>query len=98
MNHQRLLQRFLRYVKIDTTAREEVDDYPSSPGQIELGRLLIEKLRGLGIDDARQELYRGCWWQLAAATLAIGLISLALNIVGDALRDALDPKLRQGLE
>jgi len=53
---------------------------------------------GVMIDDARQELYRGCWWQLAAATLAIGLISLALNIVGDALRDALDPKLRQGLE
>ena len=53
---------------------------------------------GVMIDDARQELYRGCWWQLAAATLAIGLLSLALNIVGDALRDALDPKLRQGLE
>ena len=53
---------------------------------------------GVMIDDARQELYRGCWWQLAAATLAIGLLSLALNVVGDALRDALDPKLRQGLE
>ena len=53
---------------------------------------------GVMIDDARQELYRGCWWQLAAATLAIGLLSLALNIVGDALRDAMDPKLRQGLE
>ena len=53
---------------------------------------------GVMIDDARQELYRGCWWQLAAATLAIGLLSLALNIVGDALRDAMDPKLRQGIE
>lgn len=53
---------------------------------------------GVMIDDARQELYRGCWWQLAAATLSIGLLCLALNIVGDALRDALDPKLRQGLE
>ena len=55
MNHQRLLQRFLRYVKIDTTAREGVDDYPSSPGQIELGRLLVEELHGIGIDDARQD-------------------------------------------
>ncbi len=53
---------------------------------------------GVMIDDARQELYRGCWWQLAAATLGIGLLSLALNVVGDALRDAMDPKLRQGLE
>ena len=55
MNRQRLLQRFLRYVKIATTAREGVDDYPSSPGQLELGRLLVGELRGLGVDDARQD-------------------------------------------
>ncbi len=39
MNRKRLLQRFLRYVKIDTTAREGADGYPSSPGQLVLGRL-----------------------------------------------------------
>lgn len=50
---------------------------------------------GVMIDDARLELSRGFWWQMAAATLAIFGISLALNIVGDALRDALDPKIRQ---
>jgi peptide/nickel transport system permease protein len=33
------------------------------------------------------------WWELAAATVAILVLSLALNILGDALRDALDPKL-----
>lgn len=49
---------------------------------------------GVMIDDARLELGRGVWWQMVAATLAIFLISLALNIIGDALRDALDPKLR----
>jgi ABC-type dipeptide/oligopeptide/nickel transport system permease subunit len=49
---------------------------------------------GVMIDDARQELGRGVWWQMVAATVAIFIISLALNIVGDALRDALDPKLR----
>lgn len=48
---------------------------------------------GVMIDDARLELSRECWWQMAAATLAIFGISLALNIVGDALRDALDPKI-----
>ena len=36
MDKDQLLQRFLRYVQIDTTARPETDDYPSSPGQIEL--------------------------------------------------------------
>jgi len=49
---------------------------------------------GVMIDDARLELSRGYWWQMTAATLAIFGISLALNIAGDALRDALDPKIR----
>jgi tripeptide aminopeptidase len=55
MNRQRLLGRFLRHVKMDTTAREGADAYPSSPGQLDLGRLLVEELRALGIDDARQD-------------------------------------------
>jgi len=49
---------------------------------------------GAMINDARIELSRGVWWQMTAATIAIFLISLALNIFGDALRDCLDPKLR----
>jgi ABC-type dipeptide/oligopeptide/nickel transport system permease subunit len=49
---------------------------------------------GVMIDDARLTLTRGFWWEMAAATMAIFVISLALNIFGDRLRDALDPKLR----
>ena len=49
---------------------------------------------GAMINDARIELSRGVWWQMAAATAAIFFLSLALNIFGDALRDSLDPKLR----
>jgi ABC-type dipeptide/oligopeptide/nickel transport system permease subunit len=49
---------------------------------------------GVMIDDARVELTRGIWWQLAFATLAMFMIVLALNILSDALRDALDPKLK----
>ena len=56
MNRQRLLERFLRYVKIDTTARDGADQYPSSPGQLELGLLLVEELRALGL-DAEQDQY-----------------------------------------
>ena len=51
---ERLLERFLKYVRIDTTAREGESTYPSSPGQLELGRLLVEELRALGLSDARQ--------------------------------------------
>jgi peptide/nickel transport system permease protein len=49
---------------------------------------------GAMIDAARTELARNVWWEMAAATVAIFIISLALNIFGDALRDCLDPKLR----
>jgi ABC-type dipeptide/oligopeptide/nickel transport system permease subunit len=49
---------------------------------------------GRMIDDAKLELLKGVWWQMAAATIAIFVFSLAVNLFGDALRDALDPRLR----
>jgi len=49
---------------------------------------------GTMIDDAKLELARGVWWQLGAATLAMFLVVLAFNTLGDALRDSLDPKLK----
>jgi ABC-type dipeptide/oligopeptide/nickel transport system permease subunit len=50
---------------------------------------------GTMIDDAKLELIgRGVWWQLVGATIAMFIIVLAFNILGDALRDALDPKLK----
>lgn len=48
---------------------------------------------GVMIDDARLELARGVWWQLGAATVFMFVLVLALNLLGDALRDALDPRL-----
>lgn len=49
---------------------------------------------GVMIDDAKLELSRGVWWQLAGATVAMFFVILAFNILGDTLRDALDPKIR----
>ena len=49
---------------------------------------------GRMIDDAKLALLRGVWWEVTAATIAIFVLCLALNVLGDALRDALDPKLR----
>lgn len=54
MNNERLLARFLRYVRIDTTAREGVDVYPSSAGQFELGRILADELRAMGASEVEQ--------------------------------------------
>jgi tripeptide aminopeptidase len=47
-----LLDRFCRYVRIDTQADEKAATYPSSPGQLELGRLLVAELRAFGLSDA----------------------------------------------
>lgn len=51
----RLLERFLRYVQIDTTADPKSTDYPSSPGQLELGRLLLDELSQIGLEDVSQD-------------------------------------------
>jgi peptide/nickel transport system permease protein len=61
---------------------------------------------GVGVDDvswgtmlaeAQSELILGHWWQLAAATAFMAVFVTAFSLMTDALRDALDPKLR-GLE
>jgi tripeptide aminopeptidase len=57
MNKSRLLERFLRYVRIDTTACEESGKYPSSNGQLELGRILVAELQEIGLTDAAQDEY-----------------------------------------
>ena len=46
----KLLDRFLRYVKVETTAVEETTDYPSSPGQLELGKILADEMRALKLE------------------------------------------------
>lgn len=48
---------------------------------------------GLMISDATGELKQQVWWPLVGVTTAMFLIIYALNVAGDALRDALDPKL-----
>jgi tripeptide aminopeptidase len=54
IDKERLLQRFLKYVRVDTTAREGQTTYPSSPGQLELGRILRDELAQIGLADAIQ--------------------------------------------
>jgi len=49
---------------------------------------------GKMIDDAKGELHNGVWWQLTAATVAMFFLLVSLNVFGDYLRDALDPKAR----
>ncbi len=50
-----LLERFCRYVRVDTQARENAGTYPSSPGQLELGKMLVAELKEIGLKDAAQD-------------------------------------------
>jgi len=46
-------QRFLNYVKIDTMANEDSDACPSSQGQMELAKFIVEELKTIGIKDVK---------------------------------------------
>ena len=52
---------------------------------------------GTMLSEAQSELILGHWWQLVAATVLMAVFVTAFSLMTDALRDALDPKLR-GLE
>lgn len=49
---------------------------------------------GIMLDDAKLELSRPFWGNLIAATLFMFFLILAFNLFNDALRESLDPKLK----
>ncbi len=46
------VERFLRYVRIDTQSADASSTYPSTPGQLDLLRLLRDELEQIGLADA----------------------------------------------
>lgn len=49
---------------------------------------------GTMLNEAQAELVIGKWWQLAAAGASMAVLVTAFGLLTDALRDALDPRLR----
>ena len=47
-----MLERLLRYVRVDTQAEQRVQHRPSTDKQLVLSRMLVEELREIGLDDA----------------------------------------------
>lgn len=74
----RLLERFLRYVQIDTTADHESSSYPSSPGQLALGRQLVQELEEMGADSPNQDEH-GLVWATIPATVPGDLPTVLFN-------------------
>ena len=74
-----VLERFLRYVQVETTSLEENEQCPSTPGQKTLGAMLAEELRAMGIADARMDEHGYVYASIPArgsgAHPAVGLIA-----------------------
>jgi peptide/nickel transport system permease protein len=63
-------------------------------GFLGLGAIPPEPEWGAMLGDSYKYLTTGAWWAMLFPGLAIMLSVLGFNLLGDGLRDALDPKLR----
>jgi tripeptide aminopeptidase len=54
-DRRELMERFLRYVKIDTQSDEESESCPSTEKQKDLGRLLVQELEEVGCERVRMD-------------------------------------------
>ncbi|WP_088816386.1 MULTISPECIES: peptidase T [Listeria] len=48
---EELIKRFTTYVKVDTQSNEESTTCPTTEGQLELGRILVQELKEIGMSD-----------------------------------------------
>lgn len=59
-----------------------------------VGMPITQPSLGTLIRIGNQYLFSGTWWLVVFPALQLGLIVLSVNLLGDWLRDALNPKLR----
>jgi tripeptide aminopeptidase len=78
INRDRLLERFLRYVIIPTTSDPDADCYPSSAGQLELGKVLVEELVQMGLPDSCQDEH-GLIWATLPSNVSAETATIAWN-------------------
>jgi tripeptide aminopeptidase len=62
--YETVLDRFLRYVKVNTRAKEDSDTYPSTPGQWDLLRMLEGEMKALGLHDVTLDRWGYCFGTL----------------------------------
>ncbi len=68
--------------------------YAAALGFLGLGAIPPEPEWGAMLGDSYRYLTSGAWWAVLFPGLAIMLSVLGFNLLGDGLRDALDPKMR----
>lgn len=50
-----IVERFLKYIAIDTKSDETSETCPSTPGQLELGKILVADMKEIGLTDVFQD-------------------------------------------
>lgn len=74
---QSVIERFIRYIKIDTQSARKSETYPSTAKQLDLARLLVEELQALGLADAGVDQYG-----YVTATLPANIDKKGVPVVG----------------
>ena len=102
------LERFIRYVKIDTQSDDTTGTTPSTEKQKNLGALLVEELKELGLEDAHMDEWGNVYAHLPGDDVHIGLnahMDTALELTGANVKPSLikdyrggNVKLANGLE
>lgn len=67
INRDRLLERFLRYVRVGTSADPHSGEYPSSDSQRVLGEILCQELEKMSVTDAHQDEHALVWGTVPAS-------------------------------
>lgn len=94
------LQRFIRYVKIDTQASDKTGTTPSTEKQKNLGSLLVKELLELGLSDAHMDEYGVVYAHLEGKGTRIGLnahMDTALEVTDEKVRPHLIKNYQGGI-
>jgi tripeptide aminopeptidase len=91
-----VLDRFLRYVRIDTQSAHGATTSPSTEKQLELARLLRDELAEIGLDDVRLDEFGYVYGSLAGveSAPAIGLIA-HVDTSPDVTATGVDPQVHR---
>ena len=93
------LQRFVRYVKIDTQSNDSTGTTPSTEKQKDLGNLLVKELLELGLKDAHMDEWGNVYAHLPGKGTRIGLnahMDTAFEVTGANVKPHLVKNYRGG--
>ncbi|WP_282930172.1 peptidase T [Anaerococcus sp. Marseille-Q7828] len=97
-----MLEKFLKYVSYDTQSDDKNESCPSSPGQLDLAKVLVDDLKEMGIDNAHMDEHGYVYASIEGTNKdvpTIGLIShmdTALEITGKDVNPQVVEKYKGG--